>query len=67
MPHGSPPAPAQAWRNLDGPIDQLALFQSAHAITKVGAGEERVLVERFDGDALDARRATRFRCCQGAR
>jgi Fe-S cluster assembly protein SufD len=49
------PRPAHAWGKLDGVIDRLALGQGAHAITKVRAGEEEVLVERFDGAGLDAR------------
>src|SRR3972149_1366178 len=50
---GAPPK--HRWRELSGPIDRLAVAQDAHAITKGRAGDEEVLVERFDSDALDAR------------
>ncbi len=39
--------PEHAWSKLDGVIDRLALAQGRHAITKVRAGEEEVLVERY--------------------
>lgn len=55
LPEGAAPKPAHAWRKLDGPIDQLALFQNGHEITKVGAGEEELLVERLVDSELDAR------------
>jgi Fe-S cluster assembly protein SufD len=48
-------APEHAWRTLDGVIDRLALAQGAHAVTKVRAGEEDVLVETFEAGGLDAR------------
>jgi Fe-S cluster assembly protein SufD len=49
------PAPARAWRKLDGVIDRLALGQGKHAITKVSAGEEETLIESFAEPGLDAR------------
>ena len=55
LPQGVAPKPARAWRKLEGPIDQLALLQDAHEITKVGPGEREILVERLTDDALDAR------------
>ncbi|MBI1187281.1 MAG: Fe-S cluster assembly protein SufD [Alphaproteobacteria bacterium] len=48
------PRPKHAWGALDGVIDRLALGQGRHAITKVRAGEEEVLVERVGGEGLDA-------------
>jgi Fe-S cluster assembly protein SufD len=55
LPDGDAPAPKQHWRVLDGVIDRLALAQGQHATTKVGAGEEEVLIEEMGEDALDAR------------
>ena len=49
------PRPANAWGKLDGVIERLAIAQNAHGITKIRAGEEEVLVERFEGEGLQAR------------
>ncbi len=47
--------PAEAWGALAGVIDRLAVAQGQHAITKVRAGEEKLLVERFEmSSPLDA-------------
>jgi Fe-S cluster assembly protein SufD len=47
--------PKQAWGSLHGVIDRLAVAQGKHAITKVRAGEEEVLVEHLgDGEGLAA-------------
>jgi Fe-S cluster assembly protein SufD len=47
--------PHGAWSALDGAIDRLAVAQGHHAITKVRAAEEKILVERFDvSSPLDA-------------
>ena len=47
--------PAQASGKLDGVIERLAVAQGHHAITTVRAGEEQILVERFESeDVLDA-------------
>lgn len=47
--------PAGARGASDGVIDRLAVAQSQHAITKVRAGEEKLLVDRFEAlGPLDA-------------
>ncbi|NWG52721.1 MAG: SufD family Fe-S cluster assembly protein [Hydrogenophilaceae bacterium] len=48
------PRPAHAWGKLDGVIDRLALGLDRHALTKVRAGEEEILIERLGGEGLDA-------------
>ncbi len=54
LPKGKPSTTASR-RALTGPIDQLALLQNAHAVTKVKAGESDLLLERFGGGEIDAR------------
>jgi Fe-S cluster assembly protein SufD len=47
--------PKHAWGSLHGVIDRLAVAQGKHAITKVRAGEEELLVEHLGGaEGLDA-------------
>lgn len=46
--------PAHAWGKLDGVIERLALGQGHHAITKVRAGEEELLIERLETAPLAA-------------
>jgi Fe-S cluster assembly protein SufD len=50
------PRPAQAWGTLNSVVERLAVAQDAHALTKVRAGEEEVLIERIgEGADLQAR------------
>lgn len=41
------PRPVHAWGRLDGVIERLAVAQGRHAVTKVRAGDEEVVVERY--------------------
>jgi Fe-S cluster assembly protein SufD len=55
LPGADAPAPQHHWRVLDGVIDRLALAQGKHALSKVRAGEEEILIEEMAEDGLDAR------------
>jgi Fe-S cluster assembly protein SufD len=46
--------PARAWGPLDEPIERLALAQGRHAVTKVGIGDEEILIDRIGAEALEA-------------
>ncbi|HVY02287.1 MAG TPA: SufD family Fe-S cluster assembly protein [Caulobacterales bacterium] len=50
-----PAGPAPEAGAAAGPIEQLARLQNAHETLRIGAGEARVLIERFESEGLDAR------------